>query len=293
MNLRQLRNFIAVVDHGGVVQAAAALRAPASTVSQSLRALERDLGVLLFHRISRELVLTSPGQLLATQARATIQAAAVAETAVSGATDDAERTLNIGAHDTLASGPLAGLVGQLRAAHPTARVRILSMPEDGRPETMVREKGCELVLCTLPTELAPDLVVRPAGTQEFWLVAPPGLVGLPDGPLHLDQLPDLPLVTMPRAHALVAEFSERLRAGQGARAIAVVDHREAHLELVLGGLGIAFLDREVVANAAIRGAQVRPITPPMTMEYGFVYDPEMLGPLALALVELGMSPDRG
>lgn len=41
--------FLAVVDHGGVNRAAAALRVAQPSLSQAVRRLEKDLGTELFH----------------------------------------------------------------------------------------------------------------------------------------------------------------------------------------------------------------------------------------------------
>jgi DNA-binding transcriptional LysR family regulator len=62
VDARQLEYFLAVVDHGGVNRAAAALYLAQPSLSQSIRALERDLGHQLFHRVGRRLVLTDAGQ---------------------------------------------------------------------------------------------------------------------------------------------------------------------------------------------------------------------------------------
>ncbi|MDX8030566.1 LysR family transcriptional regulator [Lentzea sp. BCCO 10_0856] len=45
MDIRQLRYFLAVVDHGSVNKAAAALHVAQPSLSQAIRALERDLGL--------------------------------------------------------------------------------------------------------------------------------------------------------------------------------------------------------------------------------------------------------
>ncbi|GAA3440471.1 hypothetical protein BJ998_008724 [Kutzneria kofuensis] len=61
MDARQLEYFLAVVDHGGMGRAAAALHVAQPSLSQALRTLERDLGQPLFHRIGRRLVLNDAG----------------------------------------------------------------------------------------------------------------------------------------------------------------------------------------------------------------------------------------
>jgi DNA-binding transcriptional LysR family regulator len=51
MDVRRLRYFLAVVDHGSVNKAAAALHVAQPSLSQAIRALERDLGLDLFRRV--------------------------------------------------------------------------------------------------------------------------------------------------------------------------------------------------------------------------------------------------
>ena len=56
--------FLAVVENKGINGAAAALGVAQPTVSQALRGLERELGVRLFHRIGRGMVLSAAGRSL-------------------------------------------------------------------------------------------------------------------------------------------------------------------------------------------------------------------------------------
>src|SRR5215475_5010413 len=63
LDLNKLHAFGAVVEHGGVGGAAHLGRTP-SAVSQSITALEGALGVKLFDRVGKRMVLTRGGQLL-------------------------------------------------------------------------------------------------------------------------------------------------------------------------------------------------------------------------------------
>lgn len=65
IDLNKLRTFAAVVDAGGVSIAARRLALTRSAVSQSLAGLETSLGIRLFDRIGRRLVLTQEGRTLA------------------------------------------------------------------------------------------------------------------------------------------------------------------------------------------------------------------------------------
>ncbi len=65
VDLNKLRTFATVVERGGVSPAARQLSLTRSAVSQSVAALEASLGVQLFDRVGRRLVLTQEGRSLA------------------------------------------------------------------------------------------------------------------------------------------------------------------------------------------------------------------------------------
>ncbi|TDD68483.1 LysR family transcriptional regulator [Jiangella aurantiaca] len=75
MELRQLAYFVAVADEGGFARAAEALHVGQPAVSQQLRRLERELGVVLFERTTRRVRLTAEGDRLLPEARAVLAAA--------------------------------------------------------------------------------------------------------------------------------------------------------------------------------------------------------------------------
>ncbi|HYZ82654.1 MAG TPA: LysR family transcriptional regulator [Solirubrobacteraceae bacterium] len=74
LELRHLRCFVAVAEHGQISAAAEALHVAQPAVSQTIRQLERVLGVTLFDRTSRGVKLTAVGADILPQARAALQA---------------------------------------------------------------------------------------------------------------------------------------------------------------------------------------------------------------------------
>ena len=86
MDIRQLRAVLAIVDHGGVTAAADELNVAQPSLSQTLRSLERELGVELFHRVGRRLVLSAAGAALIPPARQVVRDLATVTASVSAVT---------------------------------------------------------------------------------------------------------------------------------------------------------------------------------------------------------------
>jgi LysR family nitrogen assimilation transcriptional regulator len=108
MDLRQLRYFLAVAEHGSILKASQALRVAQPSISTHLRNLEEEFGVVLFERSARGVVATSEGQELIRHARLILKSA-----------DDARESLR-----SRSDSP----VGRVTFAIPTSLVTILAVP---------------------------------------------------------------------------------------------------------------------------------------------------------------------
>lgn len=73
VDLDQLRTFVAVADAGGLTRAADGLAASLPAISRRLTALEQALGVALFDRGTRKVVLTETGRAFLPRARAVLE----------------------------------------------------------------------------------------------------------------------------------------------------------------------------------------------------------------------------
>lgn len=70
MDLRHLRYFVAVAENGSFTRAAEQIGMEQPPLSQQIKQLENELGVLLFQRLTRGVKLTDIGLVLLDQARA-------------------------------------------------------------------------------------------------------------------------------------------------------------------------------------------------------------------------------
>ncbi|GAA1937143.1 LysR family transcriptional regulator [Kitasatospora viridis] len=120
MELRQLRTFEAVVTHRTVTDAAVALGLAPSSVSEQVRALERDLDVTLFDRAPRGMTLTPAGQRLLPWARRLLDQAEQARREVR----EAHPELRLGALETIAASHAPAILARLAERRPELGVSL-------------------------------------------------------------------------------------------------------------------------------------------------------------------------
>ena len=286
MDIRQLRAVLAIVDHGSVTAAADELNVAQPSLSQTLRSLERELGVELFHRVGRRLVLSAAGAALIPPARQVVRDLATVKATVSAVTGLMSGYLDLVAEPTLAVDPVAGLIGEFRVAYPDVTVR-LAEPE-GAAELAARlEDGrSEVGLAELPVE-GQTLVSGPLVTQDVLAVRPPGTEIPAGGHLAVRQLAGVPLVTTPLGTSSRALVERTLaRAGLSPLVLVETEQREALLPLVLAGAGTALLPRPLATDAASRGAVIMELRPPLRRTVGLVFRRGTQSPAAHAFVQL-------
>src|SRR5215475_2354297 len=173
MDLRRLEYFLAVVQHGQVTSAASALRVAQPSLSQAIKALERDLGVDLFTREGRTLRPTRAGRALVEPARRVLGDLDTARAAVSDVVELAAGWLDIATHDLLGRDPLVAAVAAFHERYAGVPVRLHSPRDEEELVRLLADGRCELGLAFLPVPEA-GLVVQRLGTQEVFVVLPPG-----------------------------------------------------------------------------------------------------------------------
>jgi DNA-binding transcriptional LysR family regulator len=280
VDFRRLAYFVAVVEHGSVSAAAAALRVAQPSLSQSIRALERDLGVRLFDRRHHGLTLTADGRALLDPARRVLDDVSAARAAVRGPDDLS--TLDLAVHDGLAV-ELTAVLADLCRSRPDLSVRLHAPRDEDDTVRLLVNGPCEVGLTYLPVR-HPELRGHPLETRRVSLVLPPGEAGRPD-PVPLAALSGLALVDTPKGFTAARSA---IRAALAAHGVAMrpavrTAHREAIVPLVVAGAGVAFVSERYAQDAAARGAVVRRLEPPIEVTYGLVLRDGALSPAARLL----------
>lgn len=286
MDLRRLGYFLAVAEHGSFTKAARSVHLAQPSLSQAVRELEAELGAELFHRLGRQVVLTSAGRALLEPARQAQRDVEVGRQAVASVAGLSGGTLEVCALPTLAADPLASLVGRFRRAHPQVRVSIAGPDTPLALHDLVRSGGTELGL-TAMADSFPGLDHHEVqGRQELVAALPPGMKPS-TVTLSITRLAALPLVVSAPGTSSRDLLDEALAdAGLEADVAVTAAARDAMVPLVLAGAGVAVLPRPVAETAHRAGASLVRIRPPLTRRLAVVHRPGPLSPSAARFLEL-------
>ena len=120
--LNALRAFEAAARHLSFKQASHELHVTAGAVSQQVRLLEERLGVQLFERRTRQVILTSAGETYLEQVRKAFRRLAEATAALKP--EGVTAMLHIGLHASFAVDGLRARLARFRRAEPQLAIRI-------------------------------------------------------------------------------------------------------------------------------------------------------------------------
>ena len=194
MEIRTLRNFIAVVQEEGVTAAADVLRVSQPALSRQIKGLESEMGAMLFIRGTRgrPLELTHEGRLLYRRACEIVELADRTRSEIASG-EDIEGDVHVAAAQSVVMDVLAKAAVRVRELHPGVRIQL----HDDYGENIVER---------LDNGLADfGVLVQPADMSRYDHLPLPGgdrmgLLMRPDHPLVVkngitpDDLQDLPLI---------------------------------------------------------------------------------------------------
>jgi LysR family cyn operon transcriptional activator len=143
MELRHLRYFVAVAEAGSVSLAARRLNGTQPALSRQIQDLEQDLGVRLFDRIGRKIVLTGDGDELLDRARRLLADAEAFRERAQALGGGEGGILRIGATPQFIEAALPEVLARYHRARPGVEVRVI---EDGAGSLLSRVHQGELHL---------------------------------------------------------------------------------------------------------------------------------------------------
>lgn len=196
MSLQRLPYFLAVADHGSFVGAARAMHMTQPALSNQIHALEREVGVELFHRSARGASPTAAGLALLPEARLLLDRFGQATALVRRVGLGEAGRLAIGLVPTAANGQLPVFIRRFMAEFPEVELSLVEQ----RPAALVeqlRSGALDLVIQYQP--VGGDVVDIRIASERLVLAVPSGHPLASQSAASVTDLTGMPLV-LPAAH---------------------------------------------------------------------------------------------
>jgi DNA-binding transcriptional LysR family regulator len=262
LTLQQLQYFLAAARHGSFSAAAEALYMAQPSLSEQIRRLEAELGVALFTRVGRGLVLTAAGETFRPEAERVLGDLERARESVAAVREIRAGTLSFGTFGAARWYMLADVIEDFRRAYPGVRLRAVGQ-NSSEVADAVRAGELEAAIVVLPVDDR-GLEVRPGLRNEvLYASADPERTGRR---MSIRRLAAAPLILYDARWGdqdpTRRQLAERAqRAGVRLEPTIEVEDLETALDLAARGLGDTIVPAAIASSpgfpAALRTAAFR------------------------------------
>lgn len=266
-----MSEFVAAANGGSFTAAARRLDVSVAHISRTMRALEAQLGVQLFHRTSRHSSLTEAGRDYFDQCQAVLEALSEARERLRNGHASVAGTIRISMGGVFAETRVASVLSRFAAEHPAVRIDA----EMNSRNVGLTEEGFDLAIRAGPLQPS-NVIARRLTDFPIVTVAAPDLlerIGIPRHPRDLDpasclSLGDRPWSFRKGSATQVVHPQGRYRSNSGALVI----------DAAVAGLGVAQVPAYYGAAELARGSVVQVlddwIDEQQKFEFYIVYPPQ-------------------
>jgi len=254
--LRQLRYFVAVAEKGSVIGAARSLSISQSTVTEALKNLEADLGVVLFERHARGLNISHAGNQFLRHATRILRDVSDARRAFEESPGTSAGRLNIGVTSLMAGYVMSDMLSRYRRMNPAVEISAIEDSGEYLEHLLV---GGELDVAVMVTSNLRDRMalqseILAVSAFRLWLPLEHKLAARDS--ISLDEVAREPLIILnidemeEEAINLLSAFGRRPRIAFRTRSV------EAVRSLVATGAGVALLPDLVYRPWSLDGDRI-------------------------------------
>ncbi|WP_137824693.1 LysR family transcriptional regulator [Brevibacterium sp. 2SA] len=250
MDLRQLEYFVAVANAQSFTRAAESLHVSQSTVSAGVKALEREVGVSLIIRTTRQFHLSPAGTEMLMRGQSLLADEQAALAAVRRADGVVSGRLRLGAPTFEPPFDLPDLLARFRQRYPAVELQLISSPTGsvGMRQDVI-DNQLDAAFSSDPTP-HPALSVREIARTPVVLVVADDHELATQSTVTLADIAEDPFIDFPAGFGLRAIADDAFRAVGLRRSVMVESSTAAMiLAFVRNGLGIALLPESAVRQA--------------------------------------------
>ncbi|MCC3769713.1 LysR family transcriptional regulator [Streptomyces sp. UNOC14_S4] len=254
MQFQQLRYFTVLAEIRHFTRAADTLHVAQPSLSQQIRALERELGVELFHRARGNITLTDAGEVLLPLARQILADMDTARREVQEVAQLRRGRVRLGAPPSLCASLVPDVLHAYHARYPGIELVV----DEGGSQDLVRTLaagGLDLALIITPLAVgAPALATTEVLREDLVVVtAPSSPPPTRRRTIRVTELADRPMVMFRRGYDLREITTAACRAAGFEPSFTVEGgEMDAVLGFVRAGLGLAVVPGMVAARSGLR-----------------------------------------
>ncbi|MEU5431351.1 LysR substrate-binding domain-containing protein [Streptomyces olivoreticuli] len=254
MQFQQLRYFTTLAEVRHFTRAADALHVAQPSLSQQIRALERELGAELFHRARGNITLTDAGEVLLPLARQILADTETARREVQEVVQLRRGRVRLGAPPSLCASLVPDVLHAYHARYPGIELVV----DEGGSQDLVRTLaagGLDLALIITPLPVGgPALATTELLREDLVVVtAPSAPPPTRRSAIRVAELADRPMVMFRRGYDLREITTAACRAAGFEPSFTVEGgEMDAVLGFVRAGLGLAVVPGMVAARSGLR-----------------------------------------
>ena len=248
IELRPLRQFVAVAEELHFGRAARRLAMTQPPLTQAVQGLERALGVQLFERSKRTVALTPAGHALLEEARRLLRAAEALPAAVQAAALGQAGRLRLAFVSSIAYGALPLWLRGFRDVQPGVQLQLREATLDVQLAAFATDEIDAGFVLHAPGAAPPGFAALTVLREAMWLALPEGHPASARKRLRDADIAAAPLLIFPRA--VTPSLYDAILARQRARGLTPQVAQEAIqmqtlVNLVSAGIGVAWVPESV------------------------------------------------
>jgi DNA-binding transcriptional LysR family regulator len=274
MDLKHLRTFVTVAEQGSVSKAALRLRTAQPALSRQIIDLERELGLNLFDRVGRGVVLTREGEQLLGNCRNVLgQVAILGEQALVLRGGDIG-LLKVAASPQIIESVLSKLLRRYTQSYPNVKVRLTEAV--GRDQLIMLERGdVDISVGLLGAVQSEDrFASHELPAVEILAACHPSLRLGQRGSIDITQLAQFPLLVLDSSYVFRKSFDAACRLAELEPNV-IMESRAPHTLLALAesGHGVAIIQTAVpIDRYKLRIVRITHQGKPIRLQMAAIWD---------------------
>lgn len=287
-SLRQLQYAVAVADELSFRKAAARCHVSQPSLSAQLAQLEEMIGVRLFERDARRVLLTSAGRMLIERARRVLHETEELVEAAKRARDPLSGTLRFGIIPTISPYLLPSVTPRLREDFP----RLTSLWIEDKTDALIKSLDAgalDAAVLALEAEIG-DVESDVIAEDPFYLVAPPGhALAKKSAAANMSELRGAGVLLLDEGHCFRQQALEFCDAAKAQELEFRATSLSTLVQMVSSGSGVTLLPKLALPTETQRASlRIRPLSAPTpSRTLALVW--RKRSPLAVALHQVAAS----